>query len=327
MTAAGGDRAASERLPRPGQSEPHAGAITMNMIANSGNDNSGLPVVAGVEITTDTDGRFNLNALHRASGGEPGKAPAQWLRTQQAQELIAALEGQSPETGSGEETVQKCIVSQPGRSGGTFAAEELAVSYAGWISPAFQLTVNRTFIAYRKSDLPPPATPAGRMTLAEAREARLQFQRSHWLAKQLGLVGGQAVLSANRATRALTDVDMVALLGVTTFPAAEQEQLLTPGDIGARLGGWSARDVNLALTAGGYQVSYRDAKGRLYYEPTAQGRDAGGVMVEVEKQQKTGAPVRQLRWASRIVDLLRPILPAETVASARRRATAAKERV
>lgn len=325
MTAARVVRAASARRPRPGQSEPHAGTITMNMIADSGNDSSGLPVVAGVEITTDTDGRFNLNALHRASGGEPGKAPAQWLRTQQAQELIAALEGQSPETGSGEETVQKCIVSQPGRSGGTFAAEELAVSYAGWISPAFQLQVNRTFIAYRKGALPTPER-TGRMALAEAREARLQFQRSHWLAKQLGLAGNQAVLSANRATRVLTGVDMMSLLGVATLPAAEQEQLLTPGDIGARLGGWSARDVNLALTAGGYQTSHRDAKGRLCYEPTAQGRDAGGVLVEVEKQQKTGAPVRQLRWASRIVDLLRPILPADYVPSARSRATAAKER-
>lgn len=296
------------------------------MTADSGNRNSGLPVVAGVEVTTDTVGRFNLNALHRASGGEPGKAPAHWLRSQRVQELIAALEDQARQSAPDGETLQKCIVSQPGRSGGTFAAEELAVSYAGWVDPAFQLTVNRAFIAYRKGALPPPATPAGRMTLAEAREVRLQFQCLHSLAKQLGLDGGQAVLSANRSTRALTGVDMMSLLGVATLPAAEQEQLLTPGDIGARLGGWSAREVNLALTAGDYQVAYRDAKGRLYYEPTAQGRAAGGVMVEVEKQQKTGAPVRQLRWASRIVDLLRPILTAETVASARGCATAADER-
>lgn len=27
-----------------------------------------LPVIAGVEINTDTEGRFNLNALHKASG-------------------------------------------------------------------------------------------------------------------------------------------------------------------------------------------------------------------------------------------------------------------
>jgi len=39
-----------------------------------------FPTIAGIEITTDDQGRFNLNALHRASGNDPAKAPAQWLR-------------------------------------------------------------------------------------------------------------------------------------------------------------------------------------------------------------------------------------------------------
>lgn len=38
------------------------------------NSNS-LPVVAGVEITTDAEGRFNLNALHKASGESDHKKP------------------------------------------------------------------------------------------------------------------------------------------------------------------------------------------------------------------------------------------------------------
>ncbi len=46
--------------------------------------NKNLPVIAGVEITTDSEGRFNLNALHKASGLGSNKAPAQWLRTKQA---------------------------------------------------------------------------------------------------------------------------------------------------------------------------------------------------------------------------------------------------
>ncbi|MGL9736391.1 MAG: hypothetical protein ACR5LF_14895 [Symbiopectobacterium sp.] len=29
-------------------------------------------IIAGVEITTDAKGRFNLNALHKASGGDNG---------------------------------------------------------------------------------------------------------------------------------------------------------------------------------------------------------------------------------------------------------------
>ncbi|ASD86133.1 KilA-N domain-containing protein [Salmonella enterica] len=103
-----------------------------------------LPVIAGVEITTDAEGRFNLNALHKASGLGAHKAPAQWLRTQTAKSLIAELE---------KETVQICIVSDEGRNGGTFAHELLAIEYAGWISPAFRLQVNQTFLDFRTGKL------------------------------------------------------------------------------------------------------------------------------------------------------------------------------
>lgn len=103
-----------------------------------------LPIVAGVEIDTDSEGRFNLNLLHKASGLEPSKAPAQWLRTKQAKEFVEAVEA---------ETVQICIVSSEGRNGGTFAHELVAVEYAGWISPAFRIKVNQTFIDYRTGKL------------------------------------------------------------------------------------------------------------------------------------------------------------------------------
>ncbi len=108
------------------------------------------PVIAGIEITTDESGRFNLNALHRASALGSSKAPAQWLRTKQAQELVSEVEKQ---------TMQICIVSVEGRNGGTFAHELLAISYAGWISPAFQLQVNQVFLDFRTGKLTPVADP------------------------------------------------------------------------------------------------------------------------------------------------------------------------
>lgn len=97
------------------------------------------PVIGGVEIATDTKGRFNLNALHKASGLGPNKAPAQWLRTKTAQGLV-------------EELTDMQICTSPieavkgGANQGTFAHQLLAVSYAGWISPAFQLRVNQVFL-------------------------------------------------------------------------------------------------------------------------------------------------------------------------------------
>ncbi|MFM4903778.1 phage antirepressor KilAC domain-containing protein [Aeromonas veronii] len=103
-----------------------------------------MPVIAGVEITTDEAGRFNLNALHQASNLGAEKAPSKWLRNKQAQELVAEVEKQ---------TGQICIVSIEGRNGGTFAHELLAISYASWISPAFHLQVNQVFLDYRTGKL------------------------------------------------------------------------------------------------------------------------------------------------------------------------------
>ncbi len=54
-----------------------------------------LPMIAGVEITTDAHGRFNLNALHKASGEGDHKAPNQWLRLAGAKALIAELKSQT----------------------------------------------------------------------------------------------------------------------------------------------------------------------------------------------------------------------------------------
>lgn len=111
-----------------------------------------LPVIAGVEITTDAQGRFNLNALHKASGEAEHKRPSKWLSTEPTKELIAELESQSPSEG----LAQKAVNSVKGGSApGTFAHELLAVSYAGWISPAFQLKVNQVFLDYRNGRLQP----------------------------------------------------------------------------------------------------------------------------------------------------------------------------
>lgn len=129
-----------------------------------------MPVIAGVEITTDEQGRFNLNALHRASGLGEEKAPAKWVRNKQAKELISEVENS---------TGQICLVSTEGYKGGTFSHELLAVEYAGWISPAFRLQVNQTFIDYRTGKLKPLVLPnvkelALMVIQAEEEKERLQ---------------------------------------------------------------------------------------------------------------------------------------------------------
>lgn len=107
------------------------------------------PVIAGVEITTDAEGRFNLNALHKASGGEIGdsKQPSNWLKLKGTKELIAELEQ------SYNLTTASVCAQKGGSAPGTFVHEILAVEYAGWIGPAFRILVNRTFIAAQKGEI------------------------------------------------------------------------------------------------------------------------------------------------------------------------------
>ncbi|WP_323953695.1 phage antirepressor KilAC domain-containing protein [Aeromonas caviae] len=128
-----------------------------------------LPVIAGVEIATDEMGRFNLNALHKAHLSmhpdlhKNSKQPADWLKLEQTKELIEALfnsEDFHSWSFSREDQHFGLVVTKMGRyGGGTFAQELLAISYAGWISPAFQLQVNQVFLDYRTGKLKPALDP------------------------------------------------------------------------------------------------------------------------------------------------------------------------
>ncbi|MDE9549537.1 KilA-N domain-containing protein, partial [Xenorhabdus bovienii] len=113
------------------------------------------PVVVGVEIPLDEFGRYNLNTLHKASGEGKSKTPNKWLETKQAKELIRQLEAkllktfQTPNSGSAQKVINTI---NGGMSPGTFAHELIAVSYAGWIRPDFQLDVNQAFIDFKSGN-------------------------------------------------------------------------------------------------------------------------------------------------------------------------------
>lgn len=135
-----------------------------------------LPVIAGIELTTDEHGRFNLNALHKASGLGPEKAPSKWLRGQTAKELAQELS-------DGQICPSPLNASKGGLDQGTYAHELLAISYAGWISPAFQLKVNQVFLDYRTGKLEPVKQPAemSRMEILQlalkSEEERLKLEQ------------------------------------------------------------------------------------------------------------------------------------------------------
>ena len=149
------------------------------------------------------------------------------------------------------------------------------------------------------------AKPAANQNLA--REARLFLKQAMSVAKIAGLTGNSMLIAANRATRSAVGFDYMAEMGVKYLEAPDNDVLLTATDIGKRLGALSAIRVNHILAEHGFQTGDRDANGHPIWIPTAKGVAAGGQMVEVERSNKTGQ-ARQLRWASRIVDVLRDLI-------------------
>lgn len=258
-----------------------------------------LPMIAGVEITTDAHGRFNLNALHRASGGEKSKQPSNWIRLEATQALIAELESHSSDLRSAPTSTVN-----GGSAPGTFAHELLAIDYAGWISPAFRLQVHQVFIDFRTGKLASAAPidlAAPAMSAALSREVRLSTRMFGKMAKDMGLVGNQALLSVCRGVQTMTGVNPMAAMGLTHIEAEQNDDMLNVSDLGRRVG-CSAQEMNLKLIGRGLQTAYRDRKGNKKYELTEEGRTQGGTWHDAQKVQG-GRPIRQLLWPARVADL------------------------
>lgn len=96
-----------------------------------------LMVIDGVTVRRDPEGRYCLNDLHRAAGGERRHEPTLWRNLQQTGELVQLLS----------DTGIPVSVIKGGAGQGTFVCKELVYSYAMWISPEFNLKVIRTFDA------------------------------------------------------------------------------------------------------------------------------------------------------------------------------------
>jgi len=130
--------------------------------------------VAGTRVRRDAAGRYCLNDLHRAAGGENRHRPSLWAANRQTADLATALEAEAG--------IPALVAEQGGTTPGTYAAKELVYAYAMWISPAFHLAVIRAYDALLTAT--PPVDPAkvtrvdlARMILdAEAEIAQLQHQ-------------------------------------------------------------------------------------------------------------------------------------------------------
>ena len=104
------------------------------------------PLVNGTTVRFDAQGRYCLNDLHRAAGGLDEHRPTYFLRNDQTQALVDALERENKmDPGSQFSAWQTPVEVRAGRSGGTYVCRELVYAYAAWISADFHLMILRTF--------------------------------------------------------------------------------------------------------------------------------------------------------------------------------------
>lgn len=162
--------------------------------------------ISNVTIRQDRTGRYCINDLHRAAGGEKRHQPSDWLRNQQTQDLITELV--SPGI-PGDEKNQPVtsIPGSPDTGGGTFVVKELVYAYAMWISPKFHLQVIQTFDRLMEDQK--PKTPGEALVemaqnfLAHERAlhehgrqiADLAIQQTHTQAQVSALVHGEDYLT------------------------------------------------------------------------------------------------------------------------------------
>lgn len=95
----------------------------------------------GVSVAFQGTEEVCLTDLWKAAGSPENKDPTQWIRSEQAKELIAELEADM-----GNSHIVKTVRGGKAGGGGTWACRDLAVSYAGYLSPKLQIFVNRVFL-------------------------------------------------------------------------------------------------------------------------------------------------------------------------------------
>lgn len=105
-----------------------------------------LIVIDNTEIKQDSQGRYCLNDLHKASGGNPIHSPAQFFRNKSVSDFVQALTD-----------MQICTspvnAIRGGTEQGTYVCEELVYKYAGWINPEFDVKVHAIFKKAVKGEL------------------------------------------------------------------------------------------------------------------------------------------------------------------------------
>lgn len=139
--------------------------------------------IDNTEIRQDSQGRYCLNDLHRASGGNPIHAPSQFLRLKGTKEFVAVLDDHNANMHSAVEIING------GVNQGCYASEKLVYKYAAWINPEFEVKVYDIFDRVVKGELK-HTQPQIPQTLSQA--LRLAAEQAERIEQQDKLIAYQA---------------------------------------------------------------------------------------------------------------------------------------
>jgi len=123
------------------------------------------------------------------------------------------------------------------------------------------------------------------------------------IAKFFGLQDNQMMLSANTAVKKRYNIDCMNAIGLKGLENKNNKQYVTPSILGKDIG-LSAVKVNQKLESLGYQVSTRDHKDKLVWIVTDKGKPHCQ-MIDTNKRHNDGSPVMQIKWSTKIKDILK----------------------
>lgn len=248
--------------------------------------------IANTGIHQDAEGRFSLNDLHRASGGEDRHQPALFLRSQQTQDLIAEIDRSTDSQNGIDAGIPASVATKRGGTHqGSYAAKEIVYAYAMWISPKFHLQVIRTF----------DAVVTGKVGLGDTAKATanpLPHVKAHFAVvaamEKAGVRKEMAMAVALQAihddTGLSTEGYRLALPGVQEVCNLNQKQL-------GELIGVSSREIGRQLRASGLMTV--DESGQRVV--TEKGKQFGEMKPYKAFNGHTGYEVR---WRKDVLDLL-----------------------
>lgn len=119
--------------------------------------------------------------------------------------------------------------------------------------------------------------------------------------KAIGLDTNAAAISANQAVLATAGVNILQLTGNTHLLAEKQERWYTPTELGRMCDPViNPRNINLLLAAHDLQVKTGDVWVAL------QAGEEYSRLFDTGKRHGNGAPVLQLKWSNRVLDIIMP---------------------